>query len=160
MKKQVFSNKYVSDTDFTMLVYRYVEKYLKLKKSYEIAKRILSENCHDFFISMDFECEKSNYNNLMYLANKRNLDIDVSMSNLECSIEEVSCILKTMCGLELTWLDEHRYIFDSSDDKCVSYFQEEDNTLKFYSSLISNLSSDDIKRLSENISDEYMLSLY
>ena len=160
MKKQVLSNKYISDTDFTVLVYRSIERYFKLLKSYEIAKKLLDENCHNFFVAMDFDSEVYTYNNLMYLANKRNLDIDVSISNLECSIEEVSCILKTMCGLELTWLDEHRYIFDSSDDKSASYFQEEDNTLKFYSSLISNLSSDDIKRLSENISDEYMLSLY
>lgn len=160
MKEQLLNNKYISDSDFTMLIYRSIEGYFRLMKSYEIAKKLLEENCHNFFVAMNFDNEEYTYNRMVDLANKRNLDIEVSMSSLECSIVEVINILRTMCGLELSWLDEHRYIFESSSDKCLSYLEEEDNTLKFYTGLISNLTTADIKRLGQNISDEYILTLY
>ena len=155
MEKQIFN-----DTDFYMLVYRYVEKYLKLKKSYEIAKRILSENCHDFFITMNFDCERSNYNNMLELAKKRNLNVDVSLLSVDCSVFDVCSILKTMCVLELIWLDEHRAIFQSDSDINSNYFVEEENTLKFYSGLISGLSADEVDMISKSLDDDYFLTLH
>lgn len=148
---------YYSDAQFMCLLHRTIEGYLKFKRSCDIAKQILKDNCHDFVISIDSTERDSNYNSVMCAANQRNIPVDLSIYSFDCSLEEVAYVLNAMCGLELSWLDEHRYIFDSEDNS--SYSDEEERTIKFYNSLISNLSLEQISSAEDSLDDQYILYL-
>jgi hypothetical protein len=146
-----------SDAQFLNVLHRTIESYLKFKRACDIAKQILKDNCHDFFITIDSTERDSNYSSVMYAANQRNIPVDFSIYSLECSLEEVAYILNTMCGLELFWLDEHRYIFDNEQNG--SYLDEEDRVVSFYNNLISNLSLEQISAAKESLDDQYILYL-
>lgn len=160
MKKNPASSEYMlySDAQFVAMLYRSIEKYLKFKRSCTIAEKLLNENCHDFYISIDSEAEDYSYKCMINAANQRNIPIDYSIYNLDCSVEEIASVLSTMCGLELSWLDEHRTIFDTCDDKVASYYDEEEKIISFYRTLISSLSLEDISRVEEDLEDTYMLA--
>lgn len=146
-----------NDVQFMNLLQHTIEGYLKFKKACNIAKQILKDNCHDFFISVDSAEKDINFNFIVRAANQRNVSIDLSIYDSECSLEEVSYILGTMCGLELSWLDEHRYIFDADDG--ISFLEEEEKTVSFYNNLISNLSIEQICEAEDSLDSEYILYL-
>ena len=148
----------MSDEELSLFINSNVENYLKLKKSCEIAKKLLRENCHDFFVTLSTAREDSDYNRFLYLAELRNINVLYNYDNVECKVEDVVPVLNAMCTLELSWLDEHRYIFDENPSECA-YFEEEENTIKFYRGLIRNLSDEQIKMATESYS-ECVLSLY
>lgn len=148
----------MSDEELSLFINSNVENYLKLKKSCEIAKKLLRENCHDFFVTLSTAQEDSNYSRFLYLAELRNINVLYNYDNVECKVEDVVPVLNAMCTLELSWLDEHRYIFDENPSECA-YFEEEENTIKFYRGLIRNLSDEQIKMATESYS-ECVLSLY
>ena len=148
----------MSDEELSLLINSNVENYLKLKKSCEIAKKLLRENCHDFFVTLSTAQEDSDYSRFLYLAELRNINVLYNYDNVECKVEDVVPVLNAMCTLELSWLDEHRYIFDENPSECA-YFEEEENTIKFYRGLIRNLSDEQIKMATESYS-ECVLSLY
>lgn len=148
----------MSDEELSLLINSNVENYLKLKKSCEIAKKLLRENCHDFFVTLSTAREDSDYSRFLYLAELRNINVLYNYDNVECKVEDVVPVLNAMCTLELSWLDEHRYIFDENPSECA-YFEEEENTIKFYRGLIRNLSDEQIKMATESYS-ECVLSLY
>ena len=146
------------DEELSLFINSNVENYLKLKKSCEIAKKLLRENCHDFFVTLSTAREDSDYSRFLYLAELRNINVLYNYDNVECKVEDVVPVLNAMCTLELSWLDEHRYIFDENPSECA-YFEEEENTIKFYRGLIRNLSDEQIKMATESYS-ECVLSLY
>lgn len=148
----------MSDEELSLFINSNVENYLKLKKSCEIAKKLLRENCHDFFVTLSTAQEDSDYSRFLYLAELRNINVLYNYDNVECKVEDVVPVLNAMCTLELSWLDEHRYIFDENPSECA-YFKEEENTIKFYRGLIRNLSDEQIKMATESYS-ECVLSLY
>lgn len=148
----------MSDEELSLFINSNVENYLKLKKSCEIAKKLLRENCHDFFVTLSTAQEDSDYSRFLYLAELRNINVLYNYDNVECKVEDVVPVLNAMCTLELSWLDEHRYIFDENPSECA-YFEEEENTIKFYRGLIRNLSDEQIKMATESYS-ECVLSLY
>lgn len=148
----------MSDEELSLFINSNVENYLKLKKSCEIAKKLLRENCHDFFVTLSTAQEDSDYSRFLYLAELRNINVLYNYDNVECKVEDVVPVLNAMCTLELSWLDEHRYIFDENPSECA-YFEEEENTIKFYRGLIGNLSDEQIKMATESYS-ECVLSLY
>lgn len=148
---------YYNDIQFMSLLHRTIESYLKFKRSCDIARQILKDNCHDFVISIDSTERDSNYNSIMVAANQRNIPVDLSIYSFDCSLEEVAYVLNAMCGLELSWLDEHRYIFDRDDFS--SYTDEEEKTINFYNSLISNLSLEQISCAEDSLDDQYILYL-
>lgn len=148
----------MSDEELSLFINSNVENYLKLKKSCEIAKKLLRENCHDFFVTLSTAREDSDYSRFLYLAELRNINVLYNYDNVECKVEDVVPVLNAMCTLELSWLDEHRYIFDENPSECA-YFEEEENTIKFYRGLIRNLSDEQIKMATESYS-ECVLSLY
>lgn len=143
-----------SDVQFMCLLHRTISNYLKFKRSCDIAKQLLKDNCHDFVLSIDTTERDSNYNCVINAASQRNIDVDLSIYSCDCSLEEVAYILNAMCGLELSWLDEHRYIFDG-----VSYSEEEEKTILFYNSLISNLNFEQILNAESSLDDQYILYL-
>ncbi len=148
----------MSDEELSLFINSNVENYLKLKKSCEIAKKLLKENCHDFFVTLSTAQEDSDYSRFLYLAELRNINVLYNYDNVECKVEDVVPVLNAMCTLELSWLDEHRYIFDENPSE-GAYFEEEENTIKFYRGLIRNLSDEQIKMATESYS-ECVLSLY
>jgi rubrerythrin len=143
-----------SDFQFNAILLDVVQKYFRLKKSCEIAKKILKENCHDFYFPLDMSEINNSYCEVMNVAAERNIPVNYSISDFECSVEEVAQVLNTMCGLELSWLDENRVIFDKD-----AFYIEEENTLEFYKNLISNLTDEQISSFGSVIDDVYMLSL-
>lgn len=146
-----------SDFQFNAILLDVVQKYFRLKKSCEIAKKILKENCHDFYFPLDMSEINNSYCEVMNVAAERNIPVNYSISDFECSVEEVAHVLNTMCGLELSWLDENRVIFDKDD--VDAFYIEEENTLEFYKNLISNLTDEQISSFGSVIDDVYMLSL-
>ena len=104
-----------SDFQFNAILLDVVQKYFRLKKSCEIAEKILKENCHDFYFPLDMSEINNSYCEVMNVAAERNIPVNYSISDFECSVEEVAHVLNTMCGLELSWLDENRVIFDKDD---------------------------------------------
>ena len=157
MESQLNELSKYNDAQFMCLLHRTIEGYLKFKRSCDIAIQLLKDNCHDFYISIDSSQQDSNYSEVMRVANQRNIPVDLSVYNIECSLEEITYILNAMCGLELCWLDEHRTYFDN--DENTSYVEEEDNTLMFYGNLISNLSLEQISIAENSLDDEYVLYL-
>lgn len=148
----------MSDEELSLFINSNVENYLKLKKSCEIAKSLLKENCHDFFVTLSTTQEDSDYSRFLQLAELRNINVLYTYDNVVCKVEDVVPVLNAMCTLELSWLDEHRYIFDENPG-AGSYFEEEENTIKFYRGLIKNLSNEQISVASEPYY-ECILSLY
>ena len=157
MESQLNELSKYNDAQFMCLLHRTIEGYLKFKRSCDIAIQLLKDNCHDFYISIDSSQQDSNYSEVMRVANQRNIPVDFSIYNVECSLEEITYILNAMCCLELCWIDEHRAYFDN--DENTSYVEEEDNTLMFYGNLISNLSLEQISIAENSLDDEYVLYL-
>lgn len=152
-KKYAYGYYNMSDEELSFFINLNIERYLKLKKSCEIAKRLLKDNCHDFYISLSTVQEDCDYVNFLNLANIRNIEILHTYDSVVCGIEDVALVLDTMCSLELTWLDEHRYIFVEENACDGTYEEEEDRTLKFYSSLIKGLTEEEISFATESFND-------
>ena len=138
----------MSDEELSLFINSNVENYLKLKKSCEIAKSLLKENCHDFFVTLSTTQEDSDYSHFLALANFNNINILHNYDNVVCEVKDVAPVLSAMCTLELSWLDEHRYIYDENLG-CDSYFEDEENTIKFYRDLIKYLTQEQISMASE-----------
>lgn len=153
--KRMIKSFNVDDIEMAQFININVERIMRFKKACEIAKKLLKNNCHDFFISLNTTEEDVEYNHYLELSRAKNIKITSSYDELDCSIEDVASVLKAMCILELTWLDEHRYIFNGEEEK---YYEEEDSTINFYSSLISSLNNEQINSASDTF-EEYILSL-
>ena len=159
-KSKKYANSYcnMNDQDLSFFINTNIERYLKLKKSSEIAKKLLKENCHDFYISLSTVQEDVDYVHFLDLAKLRNIDILHNYDNVVCTVSDVASVLDAMCILELSWLDEHRYIFNVENSSEGTFEEEEDRTLRFYRSLISGLSDEQISSVTESYT-EYVLSL-
>ena len=155
-KKNVSGYYNMSDQELYLFINSNVERYLKFKKSCEIAKKIVKDSCHDFYISLSTHQEDLDYNHFLDLANLRNINILYTYDNVECTVEDVLPVLEAMCILELSWLDEHRYIYT---ENCDAYYEEEEKVVEFYRFLISGLSNEQINLATESF-EECVLSLY
>lgn len=157
-KKNVSIYYNMNDQELSLFINSNIERYLKFKKSCEIAKKLLKDNCHDFYISLSTAQEDSDYVHFLELASLRNIEVLHTYDNIECDVSDVASVLDAMCVLELSWLDEHRYIFEEENSCDGTYYEEEDRTLKFYRSLISGLSNEQISLATESY-EECVLSL-
>lgn len=147
----------LNETQFLAVLQGTVRNYLRFKKACDIAVQLLKDNCHDFYVSIDSSINDSLYNRVMKDANNRNISVDLSVFDSNCSLEDVVHILKEMCGLELFWLDENRAFLEEGSN--TAYLDEEESTVKFYGSLISGLSEDQILSAKKNLDDRFYLGL-
>lgn len=159
-KTKKYANGYcnMNAQDLSIFINTNIERYLKLKKSSEIAKKLLKENCHDFYISLSTVQEDVDYVHFLDLANLRNINVLYNYDNVVCTVEDVSMVLDAMCNLELVWLDEHRYIFTEENSCDGTYEEEEERTLRFYRSIIKGLTIEQINMATESY-EECVLSL-
>lgn len=154
-KKNVSNYYNMNDQELSLFINSNVERYLKFKKSCDIAKKILKDNCHDFYISLSTYQEDLDYVHFLDIANLRNINILYNYDNVECTAKDLVPVLNAMCILELSWLDEHRYIYTENSE---AYYEEEDKIIGFYKFLISSLSDEQVSLATESF-EECVLSL-